>query len=142
MDESKDVDDLQPGISPLMFRTLVGRGHAEFSTKKQQDAMEFLEHVLKMTSCNSGGTTDPGNCFKFEVHHIFQFHGILYFFHCFIGLYLLLMYYTFYLPCLYFYQQLIFLSLTYPCHVTKDTFSTSMLSVSQSCSMMKSVNFR
>lgn len=67
IDKSKDVDDLQPGISPLMFRTLVGKGHQEFSTKKQQDAMEFLEHVLKMTACNSVGTTDPGSCFKFEV---------------------------------------------------------------------------
>lgn len=71
IDKSKDVDDLQPGISPLMFRTLVGKGHPEFSTKKQQDAMEFLEHVLKMTACNSVGTTDPGNCFKFEVEDKF-----------------------------------------------------------------------
>ncbi|MPC16386.1 Ubiquitin carboxyl-terminal hydrolase 5 [Portunus trituberculatus] len=71
LDKSKDVDDLQPGISPLMFRTLVGKGHLEFSTKKQQDAMEFLEHVLKMTACNSVGTTDPGNCFKFEVEDKF-----------------------------------------------------------------------
>lgn len=67
LEEAVDTDDLQPGISPVMFRTLVGRGHAEFSTKKQQDAMEFLEHILKMTSCNSAGVTDPGNCFKFEV---------------------------------------------------------------------------
>ncbi|XP_071530213.1 ubiquitin carboxyl-terminal hydrolase 5 isoform X2 [Panulirus ornatus] len=71
IDENHDVDDLQPGISPLMFRTLVGKGHAEFSTKKQQDAMEFLEHILKMTSCNSAGTADPGSCFKFEVEDKF-----------------------------------------------------------------------
>nr|XP_045604809.1 ubiquitin carboxyl-terminal hydrolase 5-like [Procambarus clarkii] len=71
VDESQDTDDLQPGLSPLMFRTLVGKGHAEFSTKKQQDAMEFLEHVLKMTACNSAGASDPGNCFKFEVEDKF-----------------------------------------------------------------------
>ncbi|XP_069988102.1 ubiquitin carboxyl-terminal hydrolase 5 [Penaeus vannamei] len=71
LEEAVDTDDLQPGISPVMFRTLVGRGHAEFSTKKQQDAMEFLEHILKMTSCNSAGVTDPGNCFKFEVEDKF-----------------------------------------------------------------------
>ncbi|XP_064119478.1 ubiquitin carboxyl-terminal hydrolase 5-like [Macrobrachium nipponense] len=67
----EDVDDLQPGISPLMFRTLVGKGHAEFSTKKQQDAMEFLEHILKLCSCNSAGAVDPGNCLKFEVEDKF-----------------------------------------------------------------------
>lgn len=69
--ETEDQDDLQPGISPLMFRTLVGRGHAEFSTKKQQDAMEFFEHILKLTSQNSAGIVDPGNVFRFEVEDKF-----------------------------------------------------------------------
>ena len=49
-----------------MFQTLVGRGHAEFSTKKQQDAMEYLGHVLKLTERNSNDD-DPGQCFKFQV---------------------------------------------------------------------------
>ncbi|XP_042235263.1 ubiquitin carboxyl-terminal hydrolase 5-like isoform X2 [Homarus americanus] len=71
IDENLDTDDLQPGISPLMFRTLVGKGHAEFSTKKQQDSMEFLEHIIKMTACNSAGAADPGSCFKFEVEDKF-----------------------------------------------------------------------
>lgn len=69
--EVVDVDELQPGISPLMFRTLIGKGHAEFSTKRQQDVMEFLEHVLKISSCNSAGTVDPGSCLKFEVEDKF-----------------------------------------------------------------------
>ena len=66
----EDSDDLQPGISPLMFRTLVGKGHVEFSTKKQQDAMEYLEHVLKLCACNPAGAVDPGNCLKFEVSFV------------------------------------------------------------------------
>merc|ERR1712106_52006 len=69
--ETDDQDDLQPGISPLMFRTLIGRGHAEFSTKKQQDAMEFFEHILKLTSQSSAGIADPGNAFRFEVEDKF-----------------------------------------------------------------------
>ncbi|KAK7075608.1 Ubiquitin carboxyl-terminal hydrolase 5, partial [Halocaridina rubra] len=69
--EGEDVDDIQQGISPLMFRTLIGKGHAEFSTKRQQDAMEFIEHVLKIASCNAGGAVDPGNCLKFEVEDKF-----------------------------------------------------------------------
>lgn len=36
------------GIRPLMFKTLVGRGHPEFSTKRQQDAQEYLLHLLAM----------------------------------------------------------------------------------------------
>ena len=31
-----------------MFKTLVGKGHPEFSTKRQQDAQEFLLHILNM----------------------------------------------------------------------------------------------
>lgn len=29
-----------------MFKTLIGKGHAEFSTKKQQDVHEFLLHLF------------------------------------------------------------------------------------------------
>ena len=29
-----------------MFKSLVGRGHAEFSSNRQQDASEFLLHLL------------------------------------------------------------------------------------------------
>lgn len=29
-----------------MFKTLVGRGHPEFSSGRQQDAMEYFEHLV------------------------------------------------------------------------------------------------
>ena len=29
-----------------MFKNLIGRGHAEFSSKRQQDAQEFLLHLI------------------------------------------------------------------------------------------------
>ncbi|GES62714.1 ubiquitinyl hydrolase [Aspergillus terreus] len=38
----------QKGIAPSMFKHLVGRGHEEFSTMRQQDAFEFLTHVFKL----------------------------------------------------------------------------------------------
>lgn len=38
----------QIGIAPRMFKALVGRGHAEFSTNRQQDAQEFLLHFINM----------------------------------------------------------------------------------------------
>jgi ubiquitin carboxyl-terminal hydrolase 5/13 len=36
----------QDGIKPSGFKALVGKGHAEFSTMKQQDSEEFLSYLL------------------------------------------------------------------------------------------------
>jgi ubiquitin carboxyl-terminal hydrolase 5/13 len=36
----------QEGVRPVSFKTLVGRGHAEFATMRQQDAEEFFTHLL------------------------------------------------------------------------------------------------
>ena len=33
-----------------MFKSLVGKGHAEFASNRQQDAQEYLLHVLSMIS--------------------------------------------------------------------------------------------
>lgn len=37
-----------PGIKPHMFKNLIGQGHPEFSTKKQQDAQEFFLHLISI----------------------------------------------------------------------------------------------
>lgn len=37
-----------PGIKPQMFKNLIGQGHPEFSTKKQQDAQEFFLHLISI----------------------------------------------------------------------------------------------
>lgn len=55
-----------------MFKTLVGRGHPEFSTKKQQDAQEFLLHLLTLLERHTKDQGNPGECFKFEVEERFQ----------------------------------------------------------------------
>lgn len=36
------------GIRPQMFKSMVGRGHPEFSTKRQQDAEEFFLHLVNL----------------------------------------------------------------------------------------------
>ncbi|KAG2136349.1 uncharacterized protein EDB93DRAFT_1169370 [Suillus bovinus] len=36
----------QTGLKPTGFKALVGKGHAEFSTMRQQDAEEFFSHLL------------------------------------------------------------------------------------------------
>ena len=34
-------------VRPMAFRALVGRGHSEFSSSRQQDAAEYLQHLLE-----------------------------------------------------------------------------------------------
>lgn len=36
----------QTGVRPVGFKTLIGKGHEEFSTMKQQDSEEFFTHLL------------------------------------------------------------------------------------------------
>nr|CCA21701.1 ubiquitin carboxylterminal hydrolase putative [Albugo laibachii Nc14]CCA21876.1 ubiquitin carboxylterminal hydrolase putative [Albugo laibachii Nc14] len=43
-DGEKDLKGID--IRPSTFRALVGRGHASFSTQEQQDAVEYLQHLL------------------------------------------------------------------------------------------------
>lgn len=66
------VDADPPGICPQMFKNLVGRGHPEFSTKKQQDAQEFLLHIFTLLERYSKNSFNPGDCFKFQVEERFQ----------------------------------------------------------------------
>lgn len=42
------------GIRPAMFKALVGRGNAEFASMRQQDADEFLQHLVS-TLRSAGG---------------------------------------------------------------------------------------
>lgn len=41
-----DTIKVPEGIRPQMFKSLIGKGHPEFSTKRQQDAQEFLLHLI------------------------------------------------------------------------------------------------
>ncbi|KAG9242536.1 hypothetical protein BJ878DRAFT_514899 [Calycina marina] len=64
----------QKGLAPSMLKHLVGRGHAEFSTMRQQDAFEFLLHVFKLItrSNNSDPSKDPTNAFRFVMEQRLQ----------------------------------------------------------------------
>lgn len=37
-----------PGIPPNMFKNLIGKNHPDFSSKKQQDAQEYLLHFINI----------------------------------------------------------------------------------------------
>jgi len=44
--QSDDQPIFQEGIRPAQFKTLIGKGHEEFATMRQQDSEEFLQHLL------------------------------------------------------------------------------------------------
>ncbi|KAF9351010.1 hypothetical protein BGX34_000856 [Mortierella sp. NVP85] len=64
--DSGDVQG-QDGIAPGMFKALVGRGHPEFSTMRQQDSFEFFQHLIKIIGQNERVTgEDPTKTFEFK----------------------------------------------------------------------------
>lgn len=64
----------QKGLSPAMFKHLVGRGHEEFSTMRQQDSFEFLQHLFKLItrSKHNGPLQDPTEAFRFVMEQRLQ----------------------------------------------------------------------
>eukprot|EP01117_Protostelium_nocturnum_P009498 TRINITY_DN3388_c0_g1_i1.p1 TRINITY_DN3388_c0_g1~~TRINITY_DN3388_c0_g1_i1.p1 ORF type:complete len:818 (-),score=348.96 TRINITY_DN3388_c0_g1_i1:146-2599(-) len=72
---SRDAKDehlqaIQDGIAPKAFKTLIGKGHHEFSTAKQQDALEFLQYLLTVIEKDEkkrGDNRDVSKVFRFEV---------------------------------------------------------------------------
>lgn len=64
----------QKGLAPAMFKHLIGRGHEEFSTMRQQDAFEFLLHLFKLINLSKhpGSCKDPIQSFRFVVEQRLQ----------------------------------------------------------------------
>lgn len=64
----------QKGLAPSMFKYLVGRGHEEFSTMRQQDAFEFLLHIFKLItrSPHKESLQDPTKAFRFVMEQRLQ----------------------------------------------------------------------
>lgn len=70
-DESAPSDNqvlYQKGLSLGMLKALIGKGHEEFSTMRQQDAFEFLIYILDKLSrdSKSKGLDDPTKVFQFQ----------------------------------------------------------------------------
>lgn len=64
----------QKGLAPAMLKHLIGRGHAEFSTMRQQDALELLQHLFKLISRSQhpNHLKDPTQPFRFELEQRLQ----------------------------------------------------------------------
>lgn len=72
--ESSAEIPYQRGLAPAMLKHLVGRGHVEFSTMRQQDAFEFLLHLIKLInrSQHPGSLDDPTKAFRFVMEQRLQ----------------------------------------------------------------------
>ena len=64
----------QKGLAPAMLKHLIGRGHEEFSTMRQQDAFELLLHLLKLITRSSHiiSLPDPVKSFRFVMEQRLQ----------------------------------------------------------------------
>ncbi|XP_077440105.1 ubiquitin carboxyl-terminal hydrolase 13 isoform X2 [Vanacampus margaritifer] len=62
----------QKGISPRMLKSLVSRGHPEFSSNRQQDAQEFFLHMINLVERNSTSSENPSDAFRFLVEERVQ----------------------------------------------------------------------
>lgn len=65
----------QKGIRPQMFKTLIGTGHREFSSNRQQDAQEFFLHLMNLidrTEHNSPDTENVVDLFRYQVEEKIQ----------------------------------------------------------------------
>lgn len=66
-----DPQEYQDGIRPEMFKLVMGKGHAEFSSPHQQDAFEYLQHLLTLTEraekANGTQNLSPTSVFEFQL---------------------------------------------------------------------------
>ncbi|KAL1368713.1 hypothetical protein AAHE18_02G142100 [Arachis hypogaea] len=63
------VYEKQEGIPPRMFKPVIAASHPEFSSMRQQDALEFFLHFLDQVEISNAGKAelDPAKCFKFGI---------------------------------------------------------------------------
>lgn len=72
-EDSPEIPD-QKGLAPAMLKHLIGKGHEEFSTMRQQDAFELLLHMLKLITRSSHAAClpDPVQSFRFVMEQRLQ----------------------------------------------------------------------
>jgi ubiquitin carboxyl-terminal hydrolase 5/13 len=64
----------QKGLQPSLLKHLIGRGHEEFSTMRQQDAFELLQHLVKLItrSKHTAEQPDPTRAMRFVMEQRLQ----------------------------------------------------------------------
>lgn len=71
---SGPVLEKQEGIRPRMFKSVIAASHPDFSTMRQQDALEFFLHFIDQVERINSGTPDfdPSRSFKFGIEERLQ----------------------------------------------------------------------
>ncbi|PPJ56477.1 hypothetical protein CBER1_07630 [Cercospora berteroae] len=72
--ENEDEKPHQKGIGPSMLKQIVGKGHAEFSSMRQQDSFELLLHLLKLVSRSQATASKSGFAHVYDPVDAFRFH--------------------------------------------------------------------
>lgn len=72
--EENTLDTESTGISPAMFKNVVGKNHPEFSTKQQQDACEFFLYFMNLLERNSrfDDNPNPSDSLLFSIEDRFE----------------------------------------------------------------------
>ena len=72
--EEPEQPTYQKGLAPAMLKQLIGKGHSEFSTMRQQDAFELFLHLLQLISRSEhpSASPNPVNVFKFAMEQRLQ----------------------------------------------------------------------
>jgi ubiquitin carboxyl-terminal hydrolase 5/13 len=65
-------DGIEGGIRPKLFKQIIGKGHPEFSSSRQQDASEFLVHLLTQIERTDRQGTPPINSFKCNMEERYE----------------------------------------------------------------------
>ena len=69
----QEETNCQTGISPSMFKDMISKDHDEFSTMRQQDAQEFLQHVLSTVEQKERASgRDPSQSLRFKTEERLQ----------------------------------------------------------------------
>lgn len=73
-EEKNQVDIYQDGVRPQSFKNLIGKGHHEFSSGRQQDAQEYLQFVLDKIEKEEKihGRVNPCKMFEFDLEHRYE----------------------------------------------------------------------
>ncbi|KNC84200.1 hypothetical protein SARC_03589 [Sphaeroforma arctica JP610] len=61
------------GIRPSSFKTVVGRGHPEFSNSRQQDALEFFQYLLTISEKQTRATGSKNTDKDVPLEHLFRY---------------------------------------------------------------------
>ncbi|XP_029116271.1 ubiquitin carboxyl-terminal hydrolase 14 isoform X2 [Elaeis guineensis] len=71
---SLPAQEKQEGIPPRMFKTVIAANHPEFSSMRQQDALEFFQHLLDQVERANAAKPelDPTRSFKFIIEERLQ----------------------------------------------------------------------